>query len=177
VSCGRDAARDRACVATQLGRAPHPFRRVVARCPWGLPAVVENLPYDSRGRPFPTLFWATCPTLVQAVGDLESAGGVRRFEALVASDARLLASLRAATSFERRRRRVLASRSGFPMRDGGAVLRSGIAGVAEPRRLKCLHAHAAHALARPHYGLGTAVLEAAQPLWGDGRRCPCVSTD
>ena len=80
------AARDRDCVAAQLGRTPHPFRRVVARCPWGAPAVVEDLPYDAAGRPFPTLFWATCPALVAAVSALESGGGVRRFAALAAAD-------------------------------------------------------------------------------------------
>ncbi len=83
------APRDLACVALQLGREPRPLRRVAARCPWGAPAVVENLPYDAGGRPFPTLFWATCPALVAAVGVLESAGGVGRFEALAAADEEL----------------------------------------------------------------------------------------
>ena len=99
------AARDLACVAAQLGRSPHPFRRVVARCPWHAPAVIENLPYDAGGRPFPTLFWATCPALVAAVAALESGGGVGRFEALLPADVELRRSLAAATRYERRRRR------------------------------------------------------------------------
>ena len=33
---------DRAVVARQLGREPRTFRRVVVRCPWGLPAVTEQ---------------------------------------------------------------------------------------------------------------------------------------
>ncbi len=165
------AARDRRLVTAQLGRAPHPWRRVVARCPWGSPAVVENLPYDAAGRPFPTLFWATCPALVAAVSAVESGGGVRRFAALAAADPALGASLRSATAYERRRRRVLAARTGHPMKDDGASLATGIGGVADPAAIKCLHAHAAHALARPGYELGAAVLAAAGPLWPAAACC------
>jgi uncharacterized protein len=167
----RDPARDRALVAAQLGRDPHPFRRVVARCPWGKPAVVENLPYDREGRPFPTLFWATCPALVSALSDLESRGGVRVFEDMAAHDPGLAASLRTAVAYERRRRRDLAARAGVMPVDGGAAVLTGVGGVHDPARLKCLHAHAAHALARPRYALGAEILGAAAPLWGDRACC------
>ena len=159
------AARDLACVAMQIGRPPRPLRRVAARCPWGAPAVVEDLPYDGAGRPFPTLFWATCPSLVAAVSAVEDAGGVKRFEALLRGDVRLLESLRAATRYERRRRRRLAIECEAPPSDGGASLVTGIAGVARTTTLKCLHAHAAHALARPGYLLGQRILEAAAPVF------------
>lgn len=165
------AARDLRRVATQLGRAPHPYHRVVVRCPWGAPAVIEDLPYDGEGRPFPTLFWATCPSLVAAVSALESGGGVRRFAALAAADSALRASLAGATAYERRRRRALAARCARPRRDGGASLATGIGGVASPLAIKCLHAHAAHALARPGYALGAAVLAAAGPVWPPDRCC------
>jgi hypothetical protein len=64
--------RDRAAVARQLGRTPKPFR-VAARCPFGLPSVIEN----ERTREMPTSFWATCPSLVAAISRVESTGGVR----------------------------------------------------------------------------------------------------
>ena len=51
---------DREIVARQLGRAPRAFRRVVVRCPYGLPAVTEQAPYDADGEPFPTTYYATC---------------------------------------------------------------------------------------------------------------------
>ena len=160
--------RDRAAVERQLGRAPHPMSRVVARCPFGCVAVVEDLPYDDRGLPFPTLFYATCPTVTQALSRLEDAGGVRSWSRRVARDPRLLASLRDAERYERRRRRTLAA-----PRDGGAALTLGIAGVRRGSRteLKCLHAHAAHALARPRYLLGRLILEEAGELWCDDQRC------
>ena len=80
------AGADAAVVAGQLGRAPHAMSAVAARCPFGFPAVVEDLPYDEAGRPFPTLYYCTCPTLVAAVSTLESDGGV------AALDARALAA-------------------------------------------------------------------------------------
>lgn len=173
----RPALRDLACVTLQLGRAPRPLRRVAARCPWGAPAVVEDLPYDDDGRPFPTLFWATCPALVAAVAALESAGGVARFTALVAADERLRRSLGEATRYERARRRRLAALRPGPRRDDGASLASGIGGVARPGGLKCLHPHAAHALARPGYLLGEQILAAAAPVFGTHACCTpeCVS--
>ena len=67
-----DASRDIFAVARQLGRAPKPFR-VAARCPFGLPSVIEN----ERTREMPTRFWVTCPSLVAAISRVESTGGVR----------------------------------------------------------------------------------------------------
>ncbi len=63
---------DREAVSRQLGRPPRPFR-VAARCPFGLPSVIEN----ERAPDMPTRFWITCPALDKAVARLESAGGVR----------------------------------------------------------------------------------------------------
>src|SRR5918997_4705769 len=63
---------DREAVSRQLGRPPRPFR-VAARCPFGLPSVIEN----ERTQNMPTSFWITCPSLDKAIARLESAGGVR----------------------------------------------------------------------------------------------------
>jgi hypothetical protein len=166
------AARDRAVVERQLGRAPHPMSRVVARCPFGLPAAVEDLPHDGRGRPFPTLFYVTCSTLAEALSRLEDGGGVRRWSAAVQRDAGLAASLRDAERYERRRRRLLARRCEAAPLDGGASLALGVGGVRPGAAgLKCLHAHVAHALAREGYRLGRLILEEAGYPWCRDERC------
>jgi hypothetical protein len=67
-----DSYKDHDAVSRQLGRSPRPFR-VAARCPFGLPSVIEN----ERTRNMPTSFWITCPSLDKAIARLESAGGVR----------------------------------------------------------------------------------------------------
>ncbi len=159
---------DRAIVERQLGRPPRAFGRVAARCPFGLPAVTEQSPYDEHGEPFPTTYYLTCPWLVAAVARIEAAGGVERWTREVAGDSELAESLARATETQRALRTGLAGgRSGT---DSGTSLALGIGGSRTPERLKCLHAHAAFALAQPGYVLGDAILAELEPMW-PGRCC------
>jgi hypothetical protein len=127
-------------VERQLGRRPRAFRRVAVRCPYGRPAVTEQWPYDESGEPFPTTYWLTCPSLVAALARIEAAGGVERWTRAAAEDPELAESLRR-THEEQRRLRP------------------------DARGLKCLHAHAAFALARSGYTLGERILAEVDPLW------------
>jgi hypothetical protein len=157
---------DREIVEQQLGRPPRAFRRVVVRCPHGVPAVTEQEPYDDRGEPFPTTYYLTCPHLVAAIARIEAGGGVERWSEAVSVEPALRTSLERATEEQRQLRRELAGgRSGA---DGGASLGLGIGGSRRPERLKCLHAHTAFALARPGYELGERILAEVEPLWPDG---------
>lgn len=154
---------DRAVVARQLGRPPRAFRRVAVRCPFGGPAVTEQEPYDERGEPFPTTYYVTCRHLVAAISRVEAAGGVERWTAAAAADPALAGSLARAEDEQRRVRHELAAGRAGP--DAGASLALGIGGASRGGSLKCLHAHAAFALARPGYALGEAILAELGPLW------------
>jgi hypothetical protein len=145
---------DREIVASQLGREPRAFRRVAVRCPFGRPAVTEQHPYTPDGEPFPTTFWLTCPFLVAAVSRIEAEGGVERWTRAAADDPALEESLRAANAEQRRLR---------------PEIDAGVGGGTRGGSLKCLHAHAAFALARPGYALGERILDEVQPRWPD--RC------
>jgi hypothetical protein len=147
---------DAAIVERQLGRPPRAFRRVAVRCPFGRPAVVEQTPFDVDGTPFPTQFWLTCPHLVTQLSRLEAAGGVARWTAAAAADPALRTSLERANADQRELRPEL------PV---------GIAGATRSGSLKCLHAHAAFALARPGYELGERILAEAEPLWPQETCC------
>ena len=160
---------DRALVERQLGRSPRAFRRVVVRCPYGLPAVTEQDAYDASGEPFPTSFYLTCPHLVAAISRLEAAGGVERWSEELEHDPQLAEDFERATVEQGKLRRELAA--GRLGDDGGASLGLGIGGSRNPRRLKCLHAHAAFALARPGYELGSRILAEVEPRWPPGRCC------
>ena len=160
---------DLAVVERQLGRTPRAFRRVAARCPFGLPAVTEQAPYTPDGDPFPTTYYLTCPHLVAAVARLEASGGVERWTRAAAEDPELAASLAEATDEQRRIRRELAGEERG--RDGGASLDLGIGGSRSLGSLKCLHAHVAFALARPGYLLGERVLEDVEQPWPSGSCC------
>jgi hypothetical protein len=158
------AVDDRSIVAAQIGREPRAFSRVAVRCPFGFPAVSEQKPYDDDGKPFPTGFYLICPELVAAVDRLEAAGGVGRWSEQVRKSRRLRWSLWRATRRQRRLRRGQARPAGR-MLDGGASLGLGIGGSANRRKLKCLHAHVAFALANPGYELGESIARELEPLW------------
>jgi uncharacterized protein len=147
---------DERVVSWQLGRPARPFRRVAARCAYGFPAVTEQAPFGPGGEPFPTTYYLTCPWLVSGIARLEAGGGVERFSRLAASNAELSRSLAEADDEQRRLR---------------PELDVGIAGTRSRENLKCLHAHAAFALARPGYELGERVLAEAGERWCPDARC------
>jgi hypothetical protein len=150
---------DREVVERQIGRPPRAFRRVAVRCPFGRPAVTEQSPLDASGAPFPTQFYVTCPHLVAQLSRLEAAGGVERWTRAAQADAGLSRSLADAHAEQR------ALRPELPV---------GIGGASRTGSLKCLHAHAAFALARPGYELGDLILREAAPLWP---RDSCCTAD
>ncbi len=160
-----DADADRALVALQIGREPRAFRRVAVRCPFGRPAVTEQSPYDPDGEPFPTTYYVTCRHLVAAISRLEAAGGVERWTRAAAGDPRLAASRARADDEQRMIRHALAGDETGP--DGGASLDLGVGGTGRSGSLKCLHAHAAFALANPGYELGERIVAELDPLWPD----------
>ena len=100
---------------------------------------------------------------------LESVGGVSEANEGLAADPALAADRAQAEERLRRRRHALA-RSGDERRDDGAVLETGIGGGEPGGPVKCLHAHAAVALASGSYALGERILaDAALEPWPD--RC------
>ena len=147
---------DREIVARQLGRAPRAFRRVVVRCPWGRPAITEQDAFDEKGEPFPTTFWVTCRHLAARISRIEAEGGVERWTRAAAEDDELRASLEAAHEEQRRIR---------------PELPGGVGGATRTGSLKCLHAHAGFALARPGYELGDRIVAEVEPLWPSDGCC------
>jgi hypothetical protein len=143
---------DREIVARQIGREPRAFLRAAVRCPFGQPAVTEQAPFDERGRPFPTQFYVTCRFLAAQIARLEADGGVERWTRAAEEDDELRASLERAHAEQR------ALRPELP---------GGVGGQTRGGSLKCLHAHAAFALARPGYELGDRILADVGRLWPD----------
>lgn len=144
---------DLAAVRHQLGRAPTTPFTVVARCADGHPLVIRNDPVDARGRPFPTLFWLTCPEAVKAVSRLESGGAIGELNARSERDgafAEALVRAHAAYALERAR--------GFP----DAERHGGVGGTRTG--VKCLHAHYAHHLAGGQDPVGAWTAERVEPI-------------
>jgi len=144
---------DLAIVREQLGREPTTPFTVVARCPDGHPLVIRNHPLDAGGKPFPTLFWLTCPRAVKAVSRLESAGSIARFNERARVDAAFagaIADTHEAYAAERATAVPAAA-------DWGGVggTRTGV---------KCLHAHYANHVAGADDPLGSWVADRIEPV-------------
>ena len=128
---------------------------MVVRADDGTPRVLRNAPLLDDGTPMPTRYWLIGPEDVLQVSRLESAGGVRRAEAVV--DAEELADAH---------RRYAAERDdAIPAGHTGPRPSAGVGGTR--RGVKCLHAHYAWFLAGGDDPVGRWV---ASALAGDDSR-------
>ncbi|HEX9775971.1 MAG TPA: DUF501 domain-containing protein [Actinomycetota bacterium] len=152
-------SRARATIGAQLGRDTRGEVAIVARCEYGLPAVVRTAPRLRDGTPFPTLYYLTCPMAVRAAGRLEASGAMRDYERRLAEDA----DVRGAYEDADERYRA--------QRDSLAVLPDAPSAGGMPGRVKCLHALYAHELADGN-PIGALVRDAIEPLGCPG---PCVT--
>ena len=154
-------ANDERVVSAQIGRPPRGVLGIPVRCSYGYPQVLRVSPLVD-GSPFPTLFWLSCPYLSKAIARLEADGWVGRLERRLASDPKLGAEMNAAhVRYIGLRAAELGSGGCRSMASSGmaaSLLERGIGGIADRRRLKCLHLHVAHALADAN-PIGAIVLE------------------
>jgi hypothetical protein len=118
-----------------LGRPPRGAFEVVVRDQDGVPVVIRNPPLLDDLTPMPTRYWLVGREENDAVGRLESTGGVKEAEAAV--DAQELESAHARYAEERDR--------AVPAGHSGPIPTGGVGGTR--RGVKCLHAHVAWYLA------------------------------
>jgi hypothetical protein len=123
--------------------------------------VVQTHPRLEDGTPFPTLYYLTCPRLAGLVSTIESSGAMREMTDRLAEDPELAAAYRTAHE------------SYLVERDALAPLGTQVSAGGMPGRVKCLHVHVAHALARgPGVNpFGDEVLAQIGPWWPPG---PCI---
>ena len=144
-------------IARQLGREPRGLLRVARRCPAGHPQVLQVYPLmeNKAGllEPFPTIFWLSCPRLVRQIAKLEHQGLICKLEALIQADERLGARYASDhLAYQRERWSLLTEHDKLLVRRDprwwAAFWERGIGGLGELGRVKCLHLHYAHHLAR-----------------------------
>ena len=158
-----DADSELGLVTRQIGRPPRKPWRVAVRCPWGRPCVIASPPVLEDGSRFPTLFWLTCPHLIDGVGALESAGEAETWATRAEKDPALAVGLEQADRVLREQR----------LREGAGsdpCADVGLAGQRDPLGVKCLHAHVALALAGIADPVGeSSIIEVGYPC--DDERC------
>ncbi|WP_214368916.1 DUF501 domain-containing protein [Pseudonocardia sp. H11422] len=157
---------DAAAVAAQLGRRPRAVRQVAHRCACGLPSVVQTAPRLDDGTPFPTLYYLTCSRLAARLSTLEAEGRMREMTDRLAEDPELAAAYRRAHESYLAERNAIES-LGTDVSAGGM-----------PDRVKCLHVHAAHALAvGPGVNpFGDEALDEVGEWWAAGPCASCAPT-
>ena len=129
---------------------------VAARCSRGCPQVTVCYPAARGGKPFPTLFWLTCPHLSRVCGALESNQAVSELESVFAEITGEVEAWH--ERYAALRARLLKEQSGrlseaeilsvSKLTDGYGV--GGISWRAMPSAAKCLHLQTATML-----GLGS----------------------
>ena len=154
--------KDKRIIEKQLGRIPRGLLGIECRCRYGYPQVVTVYPLI-EGKPFPTIFWLTCPYLTKAIDHLEAEGWVKRMEAELRADEGLALCLQEAHKAYIAEREGLLSSEDHAFLEQARMLKGllekGIGGTADFSRVKCLHLHVAHALAREN-PIGELILQA-----------------
>lgn len=129
-------------VKAQLSREDVRFSEVICRCSFGFPVVIKSFP-EKDGKPFPTLYWLTCPHLRKEVARLEGKGWIRKFEELVQKDAYFKYKLfKAHKEIRRRRSKIVKDGNIRKFLEG-----VGSGGLRDFTKVKCLHLHLADFLA------------------------------
>jgi len=129
---------DLAEMQVQLGRPMRDVLGIAARCVCGKPMVVQTSPRLSHGEPFPTFYYLTHPNTSALLSGLEAEGYMAKLQEMLEADPELRAGyLRAHESYLTERELI----------DQVAEV-EGISAGGMPTRVKCLHALAAHSLAK-----------------------------
>lgn len=129
-------------IKVQIGRNPEQVLAVCQRCSRGLPEVILNYPFRADGRPFPDLFWLTCPTLVKSIARIEEQSWVGKLEKLLWQDKELLKRFFSAQiAFQIFKLFLLQNKLGFPSPAQQIFFKKWMAGTSQTLKLKCLHAH------------------------------------
>jgi hypothetical protein len=116
----------------------------------------EDALSESAVKPFPTIYWMTCPEVRKKISALEDSGSVAKFQkALMESPEDLEAMRRAHAAYESQRWNTLMEPDKEILRKNGweyAYNGVGVAGIRGHQNVKCLHCHTAHYLGRPEDG-------------------------
>ena len=122
----------------QLGRPMRDVLGIAARCVCGNPLVVQTKPRLASGEPVPTFYYLTHPWLSSRLSTLEASGLMAQLQVRLALEPELQAAyLKAHESYLAEREALLK----VPETEG-------ISAGGMPTRVKCLHALAAHSLAK-----------------------------
>jgi len=166
------ASTEREVVSLQLDRELKNDFSAVRFCKWGYPQVIRS-ELISEEKPFPTLFWLTCPLLRRLVSTMESRGLIKKFEDRIEKEKSYRERyLRAHEETALMKRESLAGVD-LSVWQKEKLFGSGIGGIANPLKVKCLHLQLANYLGGVSNPVGKDVWESLseKECGGEGIIC------
>ncbi|CAM9739748.1 unnamed protein product [Ectocarpus sp. 6 AP-2014] len=155
-----DLGEEEEVIHRQLGFRPTNVHSIAARAMTGEPTVLRLYPLavslkgararNAERQPFPTMYWLSCPSLKAAVSQLENQGLILEWERRLQADPVIMADMEAAhKSYAEERWSLLSAEDVDTIKRQGweKSFSNGVAGIVQPRHIKCLHTHFAHFLA------------------------------
>lgn len=144
--------KDLASIERQLGRTPAGEFVVTSYTPNGEVQVIQSRPF-MNGKPFPNLYWLVCEKLKYAIDRIEAAGWVKRLEEeILVTNEEMKKSLIIDHYRYMKERWSLAQESDFKSIESVNLLKplasTGIGGISDFERVRCLHMHYAFHLAQ-----------------------------
>lgn len=127
-----------------IGRRPSGTFAVLKRCRFGHPLAFASFPVINE-KPFPTIFWLTCPYLLKACGKLESALYHKYVESEIEKSEKLKKEMLETQSKMKELKKEFAKALGLLLPK--SFYEVGIGGVKNLYHVKCLHAHLAASFA------------------------------
>lgn len=129
----------------QLKRKPRGKITVVKRCDFGRPLVIlAHFKFSSKSY-FSNLFWLSCPWLVKEVSKWEAEGWVKKFQERLETDEVFAQAFhRSQLTFCKFKERLIELEPALPAAIKKDLLKRGIGGVSDWKKVKCLHAHYAN---------------------------------
>ena len=140
-------SQDLRILTEQLGYYPKGALKIISRNKYGKPSVILVSPLINE-KPFPTIFWLTCPQLKKQISHLEKDGLIKHLE-----KNKLLIKQNYAAHLRYQNLRVQLLNKQYPNckklspSKNYRLKNTGIGGIQNFYTIKCLHLHYAHFLA------------------------------
>lgn len=159
-------------IEKQLGRCVSNVLTIGKRCIYGYPQVIKSFPLKD-GKPFPTLYWLTCPYLVEEVSKLEAQQKITEIEKIIQNDPELKRQLVRVHQVEiEKRMKLLGEKiNSLPENMIKKLKETGVGGIENFSSVKCLHLHYASYLVGENNPVGGIVDRYIAKKCCDDSRC------
>lgn len=120
------------------------INEITVKCSFGFPQLIKSYPLKNN-KPFPTLYWLTCPYLCRISGDLESKNYIDFFQNLVNNDKDFKKQYISAheNDIEERLNLINEDINNLTENMKNKLIKTGIGGIKNYETIKCLHLHIA----------------------------------